>query len=59
MPEPDTSVEAPPSPPLPEEITSEHLLQWLDGMLLIRYFEGESVRLSVAGKIPGVIKSSW
>ncbi len=58
MREPDTSGEAPPSPPLPEEVTSEHLRQWLDGMLLIRYFENESVRLSLAGQIPGGIHSS-
>jgi len=58
MREPDTSREAAPSPSLPEGVTSEHLLQWLDGMLLIRCFEGESVRLSLAGKIPGGIHSS-
>lgn len=58
MPEADTSGEAPPSPPLPEEVTSAQLLQWLDGMLLIRHFETESVRLSLAGQIPGGIHSS-
>lgn len=58
MREPDTSGEAAPSPSLPEGVTSEHLLEWLDGMLLIRYFESESVRLSLAGKIPGGIHSS-
>jgi TPP-dependent pyruvate/acetoin dehydrogenase alpha subunit len=58
MREADTSGEAPPSPPLPEEVTSEQLLQWLDGMLLIRHFENESVRLSLAGQIPGGIHSS-
>jgi TPP-dependent pyruvate/acetoin dehydrogenase alpha subunit len=58
MREPDKSGETTPSPSLPEGITSEHLLEWLDGMLLIRYFESESVRLSLAGKIPGGIHSS-
>jgi TPP-dependent pyruvate/acetoin dehydrogenase alpha subunit len=58
MREADTSGEALPSPPLPEEVTSAHLLQWLDGMLLIRHFETESVRLSLAGQIPGGIHSS-
>jgi pyruvate dehydrogenase E1 component alpha subunit len=58
MREPDMSGQVAPSPSLPEEVTGEHLLQWLDGMLLIRYFEGESVRLSLAGKIPGGIHSS-
>jgi TPP-dependent pyruvate/acetoin dehydrogenase alpha subunit len=58
MPEPDKSGEATPSLSLPEGVTSEHLLDWLDGMLLIRYFENESVRLSLAGKIPGGIHSS-
>ena len=47
---------APPS--LAEGVTSERLGEWLDGMLLIRYFESESVRLSLAGKIPGGIHSS-
>ncbi len=58
MREPDMSGEVAPSPSLPEEVTREHLLRWLDDMLLIRYFEGESVRLSLAGKIPGGIHSS-
>jgi len=43
---------------LAEGVSGEQLLAWLDGMLLIRYFEGESVRLSLAGKIPGGIHSS-
>jgi TPP-dependent pyruvate/acetoin dehydrogenase alpha subunit len=43
---------------LAEGVGGEQLLAWLDGMLLIRYFEGESVRLSLAGKIPGGIHSS-
>jgi TPP-dependent pyruvate/acetoin dehydrogenase alpha subunit len=55
--ESDTSGQAS-SPSLPEGVSSEHLLEWLDGMLLIRYFEGESVRLSLAGQIPGGIHSS-
>jgi TPP-dependent pyruvate/acetoin dehydrogenase alpha subunit len=56
--ETDKSGEATPSKSLPEGVTSERLLEWLDGMLLIRYFETESVRLSLAGKIPGGIHSS-
>ena len=56
--ETDKSGEATPSESLPEGVTSERLLEWLDGMLLIRYFESESVRLSLAGKIPGGIHSS-
>jgi TPP-dependent pyruvate/acetoin dehydrogenase alpha subunit len=56
--EPDTSGEATPTRSLPEGVTSEHLLEWLDGMLMIRHFETESVRLSFAGKIPGGIHSS-
>jgi TPP-dependent pyruvate/acetoin dehydrogenase alpha subunit len=55
--ESDTSGQAS-SPSLPEGVSSEHLLEWLDGMLLIRYFESESVRLSLAGQIPGGIHSS-
>jgi pyruvate dehydrogenase E1 component alpha subunit len=47
---------APPS--VAGEVGSERLLDWLDGMLLIRHFESESVRLSLAGKIPGGIHSS-
>jgi TPP-dependent pyruvate/acetoin dehydrogenase alpha subunit len=47
----DNALEAP-APP------AETLLEWLDGMLLIRRFETESVRLSFAGKIPGGIHSS-
>jgi len=58
MREPDTSGAATLLPPLPEEVTSDHLLQWLGDMLLIRHFEGESVRLSLAGQIPGGIHSS-
>ncbi len=53
-----TSGDASAPPLLADGVTSEHLLEWLDGMLLIRYFEGESVRLSLAGKIPGGIHSS-
>src|ERR1700722_15430028 len=56
--EPDKTGEATPSESRPEDLTSERLLEWLDGMLLIRYFETESVRLSLAGKIPGGIHSS-
>src|SRR6202046_2723038 len=56
--EPDKSGEATLSASLPEGVTSELLLGWLDGMLLIRTFETESVRLSFAGKIPGGIHSS-
>jgi TPP-dependent pyruvate/acetoin dehydrogenase alpha subunit len=56
--ESEASGEASAPPSLADGITSEHLLEWLDGMLLIRYFESESVRLSLAGKIPGGIHSS-
>jgi TPP-dependent pyruvate/acetoin dehydrogenase alpha subunit len=54
----DATREASASGSPPEGATSEHLLEWLDSMLLIRYFESESVRLSLAGKIPGGIHSS-
>ncbi|HSZ98816.1 MAG TPA: thiamine pyrophosphate-dependent dehydrogenase E1 component subunit alpha [Streptosporangiaceae bacterium] len=53
-----TSGDASAPPLLADGVTSEQLLEWLDGMLLIRHFEGESVRLSLAGKIPGGIHSS-
>jgi pyruvate dehydrogenase E1 component alpha subunit len=56
--ESDASGEASESGSLPAGVTSKDLLEWLDGMLLIRYFESESVRLSLAGKIPGGIHSS-
>jgi TPP-dependent pyruvate/acetoin dehydrogenase alpha subunit len=56
--ESDASGEASATGSLPEGVTREHLLAWLDSMLLIRHFESESVRLSLGGKIPGGIHSS-
>jgi TPP-dependent pyruvate/acetoin dehydrogenase alpha subunit len=39
-------------------LPAETLRAWLESMLVIRQFETESVRLSLAGKIPGGIHSS-
>jgi TPP-dependent pyruvate/acetoin dehydrogenase alpha subunit len=44
--------------PAPGEPSAEMLREWLSTMLTIRRFENESVRLSLAGKIPGGIHSS-
>jgi TPP-dependent pyruvate/acetoin dehydrogenase alpha subunit len=42
----------------PDQLSPASLREWLDDMLVIRQFEAESVRLSLAGKIPGGIHSS-
>jgi TPP-dependent pyruvate/acetoin dehydrogenase alpha subunit len=42
----------------PDQLSPASLREWLDEMLVIRQFEAESVRLSLAGKIPGGIHSS-
>jgi len=39
-------------------VSPAKLIEWLRTMVLIRTFEHESVRLSLAGKIPGGIHSS-
>jgi TPP-dependent pyruvate/acetoin dehydrogenase alpha subunit len=41
-----------------EQPSAQELRGWLEEMLVIRQFESESVRLSLAGKIPGGIHSS-
>ena len=56
--ESEASAERPAPTLLDDGVASEHLLGWLDRMLLIRHFESEAVRLSLASKIPGGIHSS-
>jgi TPP-dependent pyruvate/acetoin dehydrogenase alpha subunit len=55
-----SDLQAPPDPDrqLADGPTPDELREWLDQMLVIRQFERESVRLSLAGKIPGGIHSS-